>query len=267
MNLDRVHDALMSLDGDRVWRLQTLVFCRQLFDPTMPEVAGFDSRTLVQPIPWTGAIAPASEEAAALRGLTEQLNGMLGGELLITDWPDGPQTARAIQAMADARPDDQHGGGDLQGWILQEYRSKSEISGRGSYFTPWALCQLMVAMTDPRPGTSIHEPAVGTGGMLLAALEHCRRVHGGEPRLAGQDIDAAAVRGCKLNLVLAGYRYWSLMRGLADPMAVTDEDEPRVVEPSPVAALAPAAPPTALGLRPCSCRRCRGLDNELQEAA
>ena len=58
---------------------------------------------------------------------------------------------------------------------------------------------MMVDILDPREGESIYDPACGTGGMLLGAIEHAQRA-GGDPRtffgkIYGQVADGSAPDG------------------------------------------------------------------------
>ena len=49
-------------------------------------------------------------------------------------------------------------------------RNAAEVkSGAGQYFTPRPLIDAMVQVVDPRIGETVHDPACGTGGFLLAA--------------------------------------------------------------------------------------------------
>jgi type I restriction-modification system DNA methylase subunit len=48
-------------------------------------------------------------------------------------------------------------------------------SGAGQYFTPRALIDAMVSVVDPEPRETIHDPACGTGGFLLAAWDEMRK--------------------------------------------------------------------------------------------
>lgn len=48
-------------------------------------------------------------------------------------------------------------------------------SGAGQYFTPRPLIQAMVQVLDPKLGETVHDPACGTGGFLLAACEYLKR--------------------------------------------------------------------------------------------
>jgi len=45
----------------------------------------------------------------------------------------------------------------------------------GQFFTPRNVVQMMVSMLDPEPGEKIIDPACGSGGFLIAALEHVWR--------------------------------------------------------------------------------------------
>ena len=54
--------------------------------------------------------------------------------------------------------------------LLQKYAS--EQKGAGQYFTPRPLIRTIVRCVDPRVGETVHDPALGTGGFLLGALEY-----------------------------------------------------------------------------------------------
>src|SRR5207245_2330866 len=67
---------------------------------------------------------------------------------------------------------------DVKGSIyegLLEHNAQEVKSGAGQYFTPRALIDAMVTVVDPEPRETIHDPACGTGGFLLAAWEHRRK--------------------------------------------------------------------------------------------
>src|SRR5881397_3284607 len=51
----------------------------------------------------------------------------------------------------------------------------------GEFYTPRSVVRLMVNILDPKEGESIYDPACGTGGMLLGAIEHVQRA-GGDAR-------------------------------------------------------------------------------------
>jgi hypothetical protein len=206
--LDRAMEALMGT-SDRLERVTTLVWLRQLMDPTMPEIGGYDPRTIGPVAEWKGEIAPEGMVRTVLDGICRTLNDMMGEDLLSTEWglrTDEHSARAAVNAVASWNvPDaiDAHGG-DLLGLILTMYRNPKGTNG--AYYTPWALCYLMAKINEVQPGESVCDPCCGSGRMLLAALQACREAHPGErdPVLYGVDIDHDAVRATKLNLVLAG---------------------------------------------------------------
>ncbi|MCG8600852.1 MAG: type I restriction-modification system subunit M [Verrucomicrobiales bacterium] len=58
--------------------------------------------------------------------------------------------------------------GDLYEGLLQKNAEESK-SGAGQYFTPRPLIDSMVALLQPQPGETVHDPAAGTLGFLVAA--------------------------------------------------------------------------------------------------
>jgi type I restriction enzyme M protein len=105
-------------------------------------------------------------------------------------------------------------GVDVKGSIyegLLERNAQEVKSGAGQYFTPRALIDAMVTVVDPEPQQTVHDPACGTGGFLLAAWEHMRKkplARNAEiytamrSRLSGVDIVPEVVRLCAMNLYL-----------------------------------------------------------------
>jgi len=67
--------------------------------------------------------------------------------------------------------DDRHIFNDLYEKILKDLQSAGNA---GEYYTPRAVTQFMVDMTNPKLGDVVLDPACGTGGFLVCALEHIR---------------------------------------------------------------------------------------------
>lgn len=104
---------------------------------------------------------------------------------------------------------------DVKGTIYEGLleRNAGEVrSGAGQYFTPRPLIDAVVEVMDPEPTETVHDPACGTGGFLLAAFDHMRDkvsdARAGrrlkEEMLSGNDIVPEVVRLCAMNLYLHG---------------------------------------------------------------
>ncbi len=184
----------------------TLVFLRQLFDPTAPLVAGHDPRELVTiSLTWQ-ELATEPRLGDALDLLASRINEITGHEHL----PSGfsaldPQSVKsAYEGASKWQVWEYITGGDMLGSLLEQTRSARTASANGAFYTPYNVSYAMAMMLCPHPGEKIIDPACGSGRMLLAKLHACRVQFGGEPDLYGVDIDADAVRVCRLNLLLAG---------------------------------------------------------------
>jgi len=105
---------------------------------------------------------------------------------------------------------------DIKGEIyegLLEKNAQDTKSGAGQYFTPRALIKAMVEVMAPRSGTTICDPACGTGGFLLAAHDYISKnnpldreqwYHLNHNALHGWEIVDNTARLCVMNLYLHG---------------------------------------------------------------
>ncbi len=75
----------------------------------------------------------------------------------------------------------------------------------------------MIEMLDPREGETIYDPACGTGGMLLAAVQHVQDRHGEVKRLwgklYGQEKNLTTSSIARMNLFLHGIEDFRIERG------------------------------------------------------
>jgi len=67
---------------------------------------------------------------------------------------------------------DRHAFNELYERLLKSLQSAGNF---GEMYTPRALTQFVVEMVDPKVGEKVFDPAVGTGGFLVNALEHMRK--------------------------------------------------------------------------------------------
>jgi len=59
-----------------------------------------------------------------------------------------------------------------------EYFLKSLVMGNdlGEYFTPRHIVRIMVKLIDPKFGETVYDPACGTGGFLIEAFKHIKKI-------------------------------------------------------------------------------------------
>ncbi len=105
---------------------------------------------------------------------------------------------------------------DVKGEIYEGLlaRNAEDVkSGAGQYFTPRPLIEAMVEVVDPRPSQTVHDPACGTAGFLLAAWARMkqhphardRSVYSAlRSRFSGVDVVPEVVRLAAMNLYLHG---------------------------------------------------------------
>ncbi|MGL3210962.1 HsdM family class I SAM-dependent methyltransferase [Bradyrhizobium sp. BR 1433] len=64
---------------------------------------------------------------------------------------------------------------DAKGMAFEAITSHTLKQKKGQFFTPRNVIQMMVEMIDPQPGKRVLDPACGSGGFLIVALNHARR--------------------------------------------------------------------------------------------
>ena len=95
----------------------------------------------------------------------DAFNYMKSGQLL-------RQVINKINAIDFNRQADRHQFNDIYEKLLRDLQSAGNA---GEFYTPRAVTQFMVDMVDPRLGEKVLDPACGTGGFLVCALEHLRK--------------------------------------------------------------------------------------------
>jgi type I restriction enzyme M protein len=97
---------------------------------------------------------------------------------------------------------------------LLEKNAQDTKSGAGQYFTPRPVVRAIVECVRPQLGETIHDPACGTAGFLLAAHEFLRRTnpelsekqahHLRTSAISGVELVDAVTRLATMNLLLHG---------------------------------------------------------------
>ena len=122
---------------------------------------------------------------------------------------------------------------DVKGEIyegLLEKNAADTKSGAGQYFTPRPLIEAIVECVRPRVGETVCDPAVGTGGFLLAAhdkmkgadLNREELVQLAEETFYGWEIVDNTARLCAMNMFLHGITGKETDTGFESPVIVTD---------------------------------------------
>lgn len=106
--------------------------------------------------------------------------------------------------------------GDAYEYLIKTFADATNKKA-GEFYTPRSVVRLMIEILDPQEGETIYDPACGTGGMLLAAVEHVRH-QGGDPRtffgkLYGQEKNLTTASVARMNLLLHGLEDFQIERG------------------------------------------------------
>ncbi len=87
----------------------------------------------------------------------------------------------------------------------------------GEFYTPRSVVRLMVNILDPKADESIYDPACGTGGMLIEAIQHVKENHGDDRTLWGkvfaQEKNLTTSAIARMNLFLHGASDFQVVRG------------------------------------------------------
>ena len=117
--------------------------------------------------------------------------------------------------------------GDAYEYLIGRFADITRRKKAGEFYTPRSVVRMMVELLDPREGESMYDPACGTGGMLLGAIEHVERA-GGDARtffgrIFGEEKNLTTSSIARMNLVLHGVEDFRIKQNdtLRDP-AFTD---------------------------------------------
>ena len=106
--------------------------------------------------------------------------------------------------------------GDAYEYLVGKFADVTRRNKAGEFYTPRSVVRMMVEILDPQEGESIYDPACGTGGMLLGAIDHVVR-KGGDPRtfygkIYGQEKNLTTSAIARMNLVLHGIEDFQIAR-------------------------------------------------------
>lgn len=106
--------------------------------------------------------------------------------------------------------------GDAYEYLIGKFADVTRRNKAGEFYTPRSVVRMMIEILDPQEGESIYDPACGTGGMLLGAIEHVSH-KGGDPRtffgkIYGQEKNLTTSSIARMNLVLHGIEDFNIVR-------------------------------------------------------
>lgn len=106
--------------------------------------------------------------------------------------------------------------GDAYEYLIKKFADATNKKA-GEFYTPRSVVRLMIDVLDPRAGETIYDPACGTGGMLLAAVQHVKDTHGDVKllwgKLFGQEKNLTTSSIARMNLFLHGIEDFQIVRG------------------------------------------------------
>jgi type I restriction enzyme M protein len=106
--------------------------------------------------------------------------------------------------------------GDAYEYLIKKFADATNKKA-GEFYTPRSVVRLMIDILDPKEADTIYDPACGTGGMLLAAVQHVKEKHGDVKRLwgklFGQEKNLTTSAIARMNLFLHGIEDFQVVRG------------------------------------------------------
>ena len=97
--------------------------------------------------------------------------------------------------------------GDAYEYLIKKFADATNKKA-GEFYTPRSVVRLMIDILDPTERETIYDPACGTGGMLLAAVQHVRETRGDVKllwgKLYGQERNLTTSSIARMNLFLHG---------------------------------------------------------------
>lgn len=204
--------------GDYVEQLTYLLFLKMADEQTKPP---FNKPSIIpQELDWQSLIEKDGDSLESqYRKILESLGkekGMLG--VIFRKAQNKIQDPAKLKRLIELINNETWMGldidvkGEIYEGLLQK-NAEDVKGGAGQYFTPRPLIKAIVECVRPEPGQTIHDPACGTGGFLLAAHEYISknyRLDKEQKRFlkyntfSGRDIVDSVVRLCVMNLYLHG---------------------------------------------------------------
>lgn len=191
----RCHDYIYGNEGrkkDAFWELLNLIFCK-IYDEKRRFTDAENGKSYRRKF-WVGVKEQNTTEgqldvAKRIKGIFTELKedalfkGVFNGNEEITISP------RAIAYIASelAKYSFLDASIDVKGTAYETIVSNTLKQEAGQFFTPRNVIKCMVEIMDPDQNTRILDPACGSGGFLVMALDHVRKKYAANlyPNLSG----------------------------------------------------------------------------------
>jgi type I restriction enzyme M protein len=179
----RCHNYLYGNEGrkkDAFWELLNLIFCK-LYDEKRRFIDA-KNRVSYRRRFWVGVKEMNTPEGQA--AVTERIKSLfeeLKTDDLYKDVFDGNERISISDAGVTyiaselAKYSFLNATVDIKGTAYETIVSNTLKQEAGQFFTPRNIVKCMVEMLDPGPDTRVLDPACGSGGFLVGALDHVRR--------------------------------------------------------------------------------------------
>lgn len=168
-----------------------------------------------------GADGTLGEFATTAMRETARLNPDLQGVLDVKDFNerqsgqrtlDDDRLSTLIEVVSRHRLGLQNTEPDVLGrayeYLLRKF-AEGQGQSAGEFYTPKEVGFLMADLLDPQPYTEIHDPACGSGGLLLKPRLRFEEKHPAQrsqaPRLFGQELNPTTYAMAKMNMFLHDY--------------------------------------------------------------
>jgi len=206
------------------WQFLYLIFCK-MYDERLPNDARKFWAGPYEPFDAAGQKAIRGRILPLFQAVKKKHSDIFRGneEITLSD------RALAFIVSELSRYDFARTDVDAKGAAYQEIVGTNLRGDRGQFFTPRGAIRLMISMLNPKPTERMLDPACGTGGFLVAALDHLYRGFRRDANLAiddesteefisvrdrltayaeallfGADFDPFLVRAAQMNVVMAG---------------------------------------------------------------
>lgn len=225
-------DAGVDGDAQRISQLGWMLFLKIFDDHELQQELVDDNYTSPMPDQYRWRNWAADEEGITGDALLEFIDDMFKAlkEMELTE--HSPKLAFVVQSVFEDsynymksgtllrqvvnklnevnfnKKDDRHQFNDIYEKILKDLQSAGNA---GEFYTPRAVTKFMTQMVDPKIGESVLDPACGTGGFLVDAIEHMKEQSSNvedldslQTNIQGVEKKALPHLLCTTNLILHG---------------------------------------------------------------